>query len=61
MHSKFFYYSLQLALNPGFPFQILSCSFGEKSEVNSDFSPKLQDKIRNGKPGFEATLQPPFC
>ena len=40
----------ELASNPGFPFRILSCSFGEKS----DFSPKLQDKILNGKPGFEA-------
>ena len=36
-----------VASNPGFPFRILSRSFGEKS-------PKLQDKIRNGKPGFEA-------
>ena len=35
-----------LALNPGFSFRILS---------RSDFSPKLQDKIRNGKPGFEAS------
>ena len=41
---------LNLALNPGFPFQILSHSFGEKS----DFSPKLWDKIWNGKLGFEA-------
>ena len=30
-----------LASNPGFPFWILS--------------PKLRDKIRNGKPGFEAS------
>ena len=37
-------------MNPDFPFRILSHSFGEKS----DFSPKLQDKISNGKPGFEA-------
>ena len=37
-----------LALNPGFPFWILSHSF--------DFSPKLCDKIRNGKPGFEANI-----
>ena len=34
-----------LALNPGFPFRILSRSF----------SPKLWGKIWNGKPGFEAT------
>ena len=34
-----------LASNPGFPFQILSRNFGEK----------LRDKIRNGKPGFEAS------
>ena len=34
-----------LASSPGFLFQILP----------RDFSPKLQDKIRNGKPGFEAT------
>ena len=39
-----------LASNPGFPFRILSRSFGEKI----GFSPKLRDKIRNGKPGFEA-------
>ena len=43
----------QLASNPGFPFRILSRSFGEKS----DFSPKLRDKI--GKHGFEATFQLP--
>ena len=36
---------VQKHLNSGFPFWILS----------RDFSPKLQDKIRNGKPGFEAT------
>ena len=30
---------------------ILSCSFGEKL----DFSPKLQDKIWNGKPRFDAS------
>ena len=40
-----------LASNPGSLFQILSCSFGEKS----DFSPKLQDKIWNGEPGFKAS------
>ena len=34
-----------VASNPGIPFWILSCSFGEKS--------KLWDKIQNGKPGFE--------
>ena len=34
-----------IASNPGFPFRILSRSF---------FSPKLRDKIQNGKPGFEA-------
>ena len=45
--------ALSVASNPGFPFRILSRSFGEKSE---DFSPKLQDKIRNRKPGFEAML-----
>ena len=39
-----------LASNPGFPFRILSCSFGEKLEV------KLRDKIRNGKPGFEVSI-----
>ena len=40
----------KLASNPGFPFWILSRSFGEKS----NFSPKLRDKIWNGKPGFKA-------
>ena len=38
-----------LALNPGFPFRILS---------RSRFSPKLRDKIQNGKPGFEARTLP---
>ena len=33
--------------NPGFPFRILSRSFGEKFQ-------KLWDKIRNGKPGLKA-------
>ena len=37
-----------VALNLGFPFRILSCSFG-------DFSPKLRDKIQKGKPRFEAS------
>ena len=37
----------RVASNPGFPFWVLSCSFGEKSQ-------KLWDKIRNGKPGFKA-------
>ena len=32
--------------NPGFPFRILSRSFGDKFQ-------KLRDKIRNGKPGFK--------
>ena len=36
---------VQKHLNPGFPFRILS----------HDFSPKLQDKILNRKPGLEAT------
>ena len=26
----------------------------------TDFSPKLQDKIQNGKPGFEASIKPSF-
>ena len=43
--------SLFLTSNPDFLFQILSCSF-------ENFSPKLQDKIRNGKPGFEASMFP---
>ena len=43
-----------LASNLGFPFWILSRSFGEKY----DFSPKLWDKIQNGKPGFEARGYP---
>ena len=47
---------LSLALNPGSPSQILSPSFGEKS----DFSPKLWDKIRNGESGFEANLSLPW-
>ena len=34
-----------VASNPGFPFRILSHSFKK-------FSPKLRDKIRNGKPGL---------
>ena len=38
-----------IASNPGFPYRILSRSF------TSDFSPKLRDRIRNGKPGFEAS------
>ena len=38
--------TVALASNPGFPFRILSRSFGEKS----------RDKIRNGKRGFEATV-----
>ena len=37
-----------VALNPGYSFWILS----EKKI----FSPKLRDKIRNGKPGFEAII-----
>ena len=39
-----------LALNPGFLFQILS-----------RFSPKLRDKIWNGKPGFKARTLPHKC
>ena len=41
-----------IASNPGFPFRILPRSFGEKL----NFSPKLRDKIRNRKPGFEASF-----
>ena len=37
-------------LNPGFPSRILSRSFGENLQV-------VRDKIRDGKLGFEATLQ----
>ena len=39
-----------LASDPSLPFQVLSRSFGEKSE--------LRDKIWNGEPGFEATQHP---
>ena len=39
--------TLAVASNPGFPFRI--------------FSPKLRDKIGNGKPGFEATLAVHLC
>ena len=42
-----------LASNLGFLFWILSHS--------SDFSPKLQDKIWNGKPGFEAIDVYAYC
>ena len=43
-----YYYSFLLLFcpYPGFPFRILSRSFGEK----------LRDKMRNGKPGFEASI-----
>ena len=41
-------HAITVASNLGFPFRILSRSFG--------FSPKLWDKIQNGKPGFEATV-----
>ena len=39
-----------LASNPGFPFRILSRSFGEKSIFLQSCETKS-----NGKPGFEAT------
>ena len=39
-----------VALNPGFPFRILSHSFGKKL-----------DKIRNRKPGFKAIPMVPHC
>ena len=56
----------RLASNPGFPFRILSRSFLQSCETKSgteslgsrlvsQLSPKLRDKIRNGKPGFEAS------
>ena len=38
------------ASNPGFPFQVLSCSFGEKSDI----SPKLQEKTWNKSFGIKA-------
>ena len=47
----------KVASNPRFPFWILSRSFGEKS----DLSPKLQDKIQNRKPGFEASHKALDC
>ena len=49
--------SFHVVSNLGFPLQILSCSFGEK--LLFLFPPKLRDKIRNGKPGFEATFHVP--
>ena len=58
----------ELASNPGSPFRILSCSFGDFRLSVLDFvlqlwrfSPKLQDKIRNGEPGFEANAESSFC
>ena len=43
-----------VASNPSFPSQILSHTAWR-------FSPKLQDKIRNEKPGFEAILEVVSC
>ena len=49
---RYYIAGISLALNPGFPFQTLTHS--------SNFSPKLRDKIRNGKPGFKASISHPY-
>ena len=33
-----------------------SCDISPISQMTANFSPKLRDKIQNGKPGFEATI-----
>ena len=48
-HQLVEYSHITVALIPGFPFRI------------SDFSPELRDKIRNRKPGIEATITVALC
>ena len=49
----FYHDKTLLASNPGFPFRILSHS--------RFFSKAVRQKIRNGKPGFEARTLPHKC